>query len=82
MFILRKFIILVFLFSFNSYSDENIEQSKFLLKNLGKQVVEKVSNVNLSENERTVNFRDLYLILLITTIYHVLFWGDIGKETR
>ncbi len=58
----RKFVLVVFLIApFNSYSDENIEQSKFFVENLGKQVVEKVSNVNLSENERHVNFRDLYL---------------------
>ena len=62
MFHLRKFIILV-LFSFpvSVSSDEKIEQSKFFVENLGKQVVEKVSNVNLSENERTINFRNLYL---------------------
>ncbi len=62
MMLFRKFVLVVFLIApFNSYSDENIEQSKFFVENLGKQVVEKVSNVNLSENERHVNFRDLYL---------------------
>ena len=62
MMLFRKFVLVVFLITpFNSYSDENIEQSKFFVENLGKQVVEKVSNVNLSENERHVNFRDLYL---------------------
>ncbi len=59
---LRKFLILT-LFSIPSVSlsDEKIEQSKFFVENLGKQVVEQVSNINLSENERTVNFRNLYL---------------------
>ena len=49
------------------FSDEKIEQSKFFVENLGKEVVEKVSNVNLTENERNVNFRNLYLgrLLLI-----------------
>ena len=62
MLLFRKFVLVFFLIApFNSYSDENIEQSKFFVENLGKQVVEKVSNVNLSENERYVNFRDLYL---------------------
>ena len=62
MLLFRKFVLVFFLITpFNSYSDENIEQSKFFVENLGKQVVEKVSNVNLSENERYVNFRDLYL---------------------
>jgi hypothetical protein len=51
---LRKFLILT-LFSIPSLSlsDEKIEQSKFFVENLGKQVVEQVSNINLSENERT-----------------------------
>ncbi len=58
----KRLILLIFLFiPFNSYSNENIEQSKYFVENLGKQVVEKVSNLNLTENERYVNFRDLYL---------------------
>ena len=58
----KRLIPLIFLFiPFNSYSNENIEQSKYFVENLGKQVVEKVSNLNLTENERYVNFRDLYL---------------------
>ena len=39
-----------FYFPIHSFSDEKIEQSKYFVENLGKQVVEKVSNVNLSEN--------------------------------
>ncbi len=58
----KRLILFIFiLLPYSSYSDENIEQSKYFVENLGKQVVEKVSNVNLSENERYVNFRDLYL---------------------
>ncbi|MAI76887.1 MAG: hypothetical protein CBC25_06495 [Pelagibacteraceae bacterium TMED65] len=58
----KRLILLILLFiPFNSYSNENIEQSKYFVENLGKQVVEKVSNLNLTENERYVNFRDLYL---------------------
>lgn len=58
----KRLILLIFLIiPFNSYSNENIEQSKYFVENLGKQVVEKVSNLNLTENERYVNFRDLYL---------------------
>ena len=60
---LRKFLFILLLFSLPTIvtSDEKIEQSKFLVENLGKEVVEKVSNVNLSENQRTLNFRNLYL---------------------
>ena len=58
----RNFLIFaLFFIPINSFSDEKIEQSKYFVENLGKQVVEKVSNVNLSENERIVNFRNLYL---------------------
>ena len=58
----RNFLILALIFiPINSFSDEKIEQSKYFVENLGKQVVEKVSNINLSESERIVNFRNLYL---------------------
>ena len=58
----RNFLILaLFFIPINSFSDEKIEQSKFFVENLGKQVIEKVSNVNLTESERNVNFRNLYL---------------------
>ena len=58
----RNFLILaLFFIPIHSFSDEKIEQSKYFVENLGKQVVEKVSNINLSESERIVNFRDLYL---------------------
>ena len=59
---LRNFLILALIFiPIHSFSDEKIEQSKYFVENLGKQVVEKVSNINLSESERIVNFRNLYL---------------------
>ena len=59
---LRNFLILaLFFIQIHSFSDEKIEQSKYFVENLGKQVIEKVSNVNLSESERIVNFRNLYL---------------------
>ena len=58
----RNFLIIALLyFPIHSFSDNKIEQSKYFVENLGKQVVEKVSNVNLSESQRIVNFRDLYL---------------------
>ena len=58
----RNFLILaLFFIPIHSFSDEKIEQSKYFVENLGKQVIEKVSNVNLSESERIVNFRNLYL---------------------
>lgn len=59
---LRKFLILtLFSIPLLAFSNEKIEQSKFFVENLGKEVVEKVSNVNLTEHERYINFRNLYL---------------------
>ena len=58
----RNFLILaLFFIPIHTFSDEKIEQSKYFVENLGKQVIEKVSNVNLSDSERIVNFRNLYL---------------------
>ena len=56
-----------FFFSFilfiplSAISDENIDKSKVFLEKLGKQVVEKVSNTDISEIERYNNFKQLYL---------------------
>ena len=37
------------------------DKSKIFVENLGKEVVEKVSNVNISDNQRLQNFKKLYL---------------------
>ncbi len=59
---IKKFICFaLLLYPFHLFSNESIEQSKFFVENLGKEVVEKVSNMDLSENERNSNFRNLYL---------------------
>ena len=56
-----------FFFSFilfiplSAISDENIDKSKVFLEKLGKQVVEKVSNTEISDVERYNNFKQLYL---------------------
>ena len=56
-----------FFFSFilfiplSAISDENIDKSKVFIEKLGKQVVEKVSNTDISDIERYNNFKQLYL---------------------
>ena len=56
-----------FFFSFilfiplSAISDENIDKSKVFIEKLGKQVVEKVSNTDISDVERYNNFKQLYL---------------------
>ena len=59
---IKKFVCLAFLiYPFDLLSNESIEESKFFVENLGKEVIVKVSNMDLSENERLSNFRNLYL---------------------
>ena len=57
----KFFFVLIFLYPFVSYSDENLAGSKVFVEKLGKQVVEKVSNTEITELERYNNFKKLYL---------------------
>ncbi|MEC8265450.1 MAG: ABC transporter substrate-binding protein [Pseudomonadota bacterium] len=58
----KKFIFVLFLFfPLISNSDENLGKSKIFVEKLGQQVVEKVSNTEISEQERYNNFKKLYL---------------------
>ena len=45
--------VLLLLIPFAFFSNEKIEQSKFFVENLGKEVVEKVSNVNFQKMKET-----------------------------
>ena len=59
---LKKFFFaLIFLYPVVSHSDENLASSKVFVEQLGKQVVEKVSNTEITELERYNNFKKLYL---------------------
>ena len=57
----RFFFSFILLFPLSAISDENIGKSKVFIEKLGKQVVEKVSNTDISEVERYNNFKQLYL---------------------
>ncbi len=57
----KLFLVLVLFYPAISYSDENIGKSKIFVEKLGKQVVEKVSNTEITEQERYNNFKTLYL---------------------
>ena len=57
----KFFFVLIFLYPLVSYSDENLASSKVFVEKLGKQVVEKVSNTEITELERYNNFKKLYL---------------------
>ena len=59
---LKKFFFVFFLlYPVVSNSDENIGKSKIFVEKLGKQVVEKVSNTEITAQERHNNFKTLYL---------------------
>ena len=59
---IRRFIFSFILFiPLSAISDENIGKSKVFIEKLGKQVVEKVSNTDISDVERYNNFKQLYL---------------------
>ena len=58
----RKFFFSFILFlPLIAISDENIGKSKIFVEKLGKEVVEKVSNTDISDIERYNNFKELYL---------------------
>ena len=57
----KIFFVLIFLYPVVSYSDDNLASSKVFVEKLGKQVVEKVSNTEITELERYNNFKKLYL---------------------
>ena len=57
----RFFFSFILFFPLSAISDENIGKSKVFIEKLGKQVVEKVSNTDISDVERYNNFKQLYL---------------------
>ena len=58
----RKFFFsLLFFLPLTAISDENLGNSKIFVEKLGKEVVEKVSNTDITEIERYNNFKQLYL---------------------
>ena len=57
----RFFFSFILFFPLSAISDENISKSKVFIEKLGKQVVEKVSNTDISDVERYNNFKQLYL---------------------
>ena len=59
---IRKFFFSLLLFlPLTAISDENLGKSKVFVEKLGKEVVEKVSNTDITEIERYNNFKKLYL---------------------
>ena len=57
-----KLLIIFFALNYSVLqANENTEQSKSFVEQLGKKVIETVSDEKLSDSERRTNFRYLYL---------------------
>ena len=67
-------------------SDDNLQKSKLFIEELGKQVIEKVSNNQLTATERHSNFRDLYLAAFdnyyISRFVLGRYWKQIDKNVQ
>ena len=58
----KKFLfVLFFFYPLLLNADENIVKSKIFVEKLGKKVVNEVSNIEISDQERYQNFKKLYL---------------------
>jgi phospholipid transport system substrate-binding protein len=82
----KFFFVLIFLYPVVSYSDENLASSKVFVEKLGKQVVEKVSNTEITELERYNNFKKLYLSSFdnyyISRFVLGRYWKTIDKDIQ
>ena len=56
----KLFFSFILFLPLTAISDENIGKSKTFVEELGKEVVEKVSNTDISDIERYNNFKELY----------------------
>ena len=86
MYLKKLFFVLFFLYPLTSNSDDNIGKSKIFVEKLGKQVVEKVSNTEITEQERYNNFKQLYLSSFdnyyISRFVLGRYWKTIDKVPR
>ena len=57
----RFFTLIIILSPLTLIAEDNISDSKIFIEKLGKQVVDKVSNTSISDEQRSENFKTLYL---------------------
>ena len=83
-----KFLIIFGLFfqSFSLKAADNSEKSKSFVEQLGKKVIERVSDESLSDSERRGNFKDLYLSsfdnFYISRFVLGRYWKKIDKNVK
>ena len=80
------FALAIFLVPSLVSSDDNLRKSKLFIEELGKQVIEKVSNDQLTATERHSNFKDLYLAAFdnyyISRFVLGRYWKQIDKNVQ
>ena len=85
---LKRFLplIIFIIFPLTTSSDENLSKSKVFLEKLGQEVIEKVSNIDITDSERQNNFKKLYLSSFdnyyISKFVLGRYWKTIDKQVQ
>ena len=85
---LKRFLplIIFIIFPLTTSSDENLSKSKVFLEKLGQEVIEKVSNIDITDSERQNNFKKLYLSSFdnyyISRFVLGRYWKTIDKQAQ
>ena len=83
---LKRIIISLFFIVPSLSQSDDLSKSKIFLENLGKEVVEKISNENISDLDRHNNFKKLYLSTFdnyyISRFVLGRYWKTIDKKVQ
>tara|TARA_B100000579_G_scaffold420462_1_gene420218 strand:- start:517 stop:1119 length:603 start_codon:yes stop_codon:yes gene_type:complete len=85
---LKRFLplIIIIIFPLTTSSDENLSKSKVFLEKLGQEVIDKVSNIDITDSERQNNFKKLYLSSFdnyyISRFVLGRYWKTIDKQVQ
>lgn len=83
---LKRIIISLFFIVPSFSQSDDLSKSKIFLEKLGKEVVEKISNVNISDADRFKNFKKLYLSTFdnyyISRFVLGRYWKTIDKNVQ
>ena len=79
-------LIIIIAFPLTTSSDENLSKSKVFLEKLGQEVIDKVSNIEITDSERQNNFKKLYLSSFdnyyISRFVLGRYWKTIDKQVQ
>ncbi len=85
---LKRFLplLIIIIFPLTTSSDENLSKSKVFLEKLGQEVIDKVSNIDITDSERQNNFKKLYLSSFdnyyISKFVLGRYWKTIDKQVQ